>query len=73
MRTGNRPEASTGDKVMKFFAECEGEFSVKQVAEAIGMSPNTVGQALLALCENGDLGRRMEGVARGRHYVYARK
>lgn len=48
------------------------EFSVKRAADMIGAAPNTVGQHVLALFERGFLLRRMEGIARGRHYVYVK-
>lgn len=46
------------------------EWTVNKVAEHLGFAPNTVGQKVLSLFDAGVLLRRMEGVARGRHYVY---
>ena len=56
-----------------FIAHPRTEFSVKRAADMIGAAPNTVGQHVLSLFEAGFLLRRMEGVARGRHYVYIKK
>lgn len=68
---GNR--TSVADQVKDLFtAHPRVEFTVKRVAEMVGAAPNTVGQHVLNLFEAGFLLRRMEGVARGRHYVYVK-
>lgn len=68
MTRGNRTDL--GSRVEQFFKDNEGEYSVKQVAGQMGLAPNTVGQYLLGLYDWGMLTRRMNGLARGRHYVY---
>lgn len=66
---GNR--TNVGQRVEQFFNNTPRvEYSVQQVAEHLGVSPNTVGQKVLGLFEDGFLLRRMKGIARGRHYVY---
>lgn len=68
---GNR--TTVGQQVAEFFDQHpRTEHSVKRVAEHIGASPNTVGQHILNLFEAGELLRRMEGIARGRHYLYVK-
>lgn len=77
MKYGNSPEESSSGKVLEFLRQNDGEFSVAQVAKAVGLAPNTVGQILLSQAREiwgmpGEqpVKRRMNGVARGRHYVY---
>lgn len=68
---GNRTDL--GSRVRAFFERHpEGSYSANEVAGALGVSPNTIGQYLLTLTEGGELTRRMHGVARGRHYVYTK-
>lgn len=61
------------DRIEQFFdAHPRTEHSVARIAADVGASPNTVGQHVLDLFEKGALLRRMEGVARGRHYLYVK-
>lgn len=70
MRKGNTTDLGT--RVREYFDTLTGEVSAKQAAEALGVAPNTIGQYLLSYAEWGTLSRRMHGIARGRHYVYAK-
>ncbi|QNJ57719.1 hypothetical protein SEA_KEANU_114 [Streptomyces phage Keanu] len=66
---GNR--TTVAQQVEQFFRDTPRvEYDVKRVAEMVGATPNTVGQHVLNLFESGVLLRRMEGVARGRKYLY---
>lgn len=66
---GNR--TTVAQQVADFFSSHpRTEHSVKRVAEDIGASPNTVGQHVLNLFDAGFLLRRMDGIARGRKYLY---
>lgn len=59
------------DLIEQFFdAHPRTEHSVARIAADVGANPNTVGQHVLNMFEQGSLLRRMDGVARGRKYLY---
>lgn len=70
MTRGNTTDL--GVRIREYFDVVDTEMSAVEVAEALGLAPNTVRQYLLAYAEWGTLRRRMFGVARGRHYIYTK-